>query len=549
MKRTKLNLKCITLLIVACATNLAISQQSSKLIIGEPDVYQDYLLLNTDPGVEGDIASWKIAIFEQYYDTINETVKERHLESIGTRELKSFLRIDPRYREKLDFLKIKVVGLDKDRNVVADDVWLQNSVPPWHINNEPFCSETCVGKTYAFDVVINERVDLNGNNVGGHTVTFRDHNTSQNQGGYIPEYRHMTFNQASTLHSNSSTQCADDLTETYCHYGINDFNVSDGTSFFGQGGDGIDGVKLKMRENITQADQLKDRDGNVLTGTVYSIQKRLGKWQNQVDLSDELANDPATPCGQFGTSITSMINYANNNLDLIDDLSCNGFGGGSNPFGGYTRNVWSDLHDGWIDSDEDIWDILDEVGETINETGFDDNNTGVDWWPSDDVSQVQLINIKKGVNQSKTQSTKTLYRDSLFNQNGEPNYNNISMKRGLYNVSLTLEGGYTFPLLLEKTTTETTGFDNTNFLNVNIYPNPIVSGDLTISLEADATLKFDYKILDGQGAELYSRDNITLSKDTSMDLYVPVDDFPSGSLIHVFEMSDGSSVSYNSIKN
>lgn len=93
------------------------------------------------------------------------------------------------------------------------------------------------------------------------------------------------------------------------------------------------------------------------------------------------------------------------------------------------------------------------------------------------------------------------------------------------------------------------GFAHTNFLNVNIYPNPIASGNHTIEMEADATLNFDYKILDGQGAEIYNKDNITILKDNTLDLYVPVDNFPSGTLVHVFEMSDGSSVSYNTVKN
>lgn len=540
----KFNLKDLLLIVPVFAIQFTTAQQQVDLIVGEPDIYQDYILLN--PEVDSSIVSWEVLISSLYYDTVTQSVESKNLAKLGTRSLDSYVRIDPFYRSKFEYLRIVVNGLDQNKTPIVTDKW-ESSVPPGHITHVPRCWNTCVGKTYAFDVVINDRVNLQNVLQSGHTVSYREHNTVKDGSAYIPEYRHMSFNEANTLDNNSFSQCDDDLTETYCHYNINDYADPEGTNFFIP--DGIDGIKLIKREGITAADQLKDKNGVVLIGTVYSIQKHLGKWQDEnFTMSDELANEADIPCGDFLNSITAMINHANSNINLNNDLSCNGFGGGVDPWGDLPFNVWSDLHNDWVDWDEDIYDILDYM-ENVFDDNFDGNTSGVDWWPSDDVSQIQLINIGKGVSEGATQSTIVLYRDSLFNSNGEPNYNDITLQQGLYNIHFTLIGGRTFPLILGKTNSETQGFAHTNFLDVNIYPNPITSGNLTIAMEADATLNFDYKILDGQGAEIYNKDNVTINKDNALDLFVPVNNFPGGTLVHVFEMSDGSSVSYNSIKN
>lgn len=542
----KNNLKCIALsiLVLAFSAKSSFTQQQDDLIIGKPDVYQDYILLN--PEADSSIVNWEVVVSRLYYDTVTNSVESKDLVKLGTRGRDSYIRLDPFYREKYDYLKVVVYGLDDNNQVVASDNWYKSEAP-YTIRKEPRCWNTCVGKTYAFDVVINDRVNLQGVLQSGHTVSYRPHNTVEDGSAYIPKYRHLTFNEANTIDNNSTTQCAADLSETYCHYGITNFNSAYGDNFFTVGG--IDGVKIIKREGITTDDQLKDKNGVVLTGTVYSIQKDIGKWQDEnFTMSDELANEADIPCGDFLNSITSMINHANSHINLDNNLSCNGFGGGVDPWADLPFNVWSDLHDDWVNWDEDIYDVLDTM-EYVFDDNFDGNTSGVDWWPSDDVSQIQFINIGKGVSEAATQSTIVLYRDSLFNSNGEPNYNDITLQQGLYNIHFTLAGGHTFPLILGKTNSETQGFAHTNFLDVNIYPNPITSGNLTIAMEADATLNFDYKILDGQGAEVFNKDNITIQKDNSTDLFVPVDNFPSGTLMHVFEMSDGSTVSYNSIKN
>jgi hypothetical protein len=414
------------------------------------------------------------------------------------------------------------------------------------------CEKSCIGKTYAFTIRINDRYQY-GNLLPGHQVDVVA------KTGYPYEYEYFSNTAFNNMMSNSqgmnnTSSCDPSQSNTLCHYGLNYNTVA---SWLASPNGASGNNSTFIRHSGLPAGTFQDKNGgDINESTVWAVAKNFGKWRLEpVKVSNQLANDAATPCGQFGPSLTSMINYANNTIPLTQSLSCNGWAAGG---GGVDPKPWDDMNFGgfvWSsnenNNDENAFDLIEEVGDIISDD-FAGNNTGVPWWPSDSIRQIRIVNLGSNGANSACQGVIELYRDSLFvSETGELNYQSIALQPGLYSF-LFINEDYQIdlsPLIMEKTNQSVSTTALSSYLTVeSIFPNPIESGELTTRVSADASLTFDYKITSVNGVIFYTQNDISIAKDKGMKLIIPSVDLPSGSLIHTFIFEDGSTTSMTTIK-
>jgi hypothetical protein len=291
-----------------------------------------------------------------------------------------------------------------------------------------------------------------------------------------------------------------------------------------------------------------DLTNSPITGTVYGIAKDLGLWGNSGTTieTNVLAGMPGTGCGQIMQWAINKINTASGpnggpnritengkpQLECIVDFNDNNSSGSSFDMDCFNNISFQ------LGPDGDVFDYLNLVAG-CNGSSYEK------WW--DDIDQVTFSNLAD----SEADPISVLSTD-LFNQDGVFNSPNITMNEGLYTIGLIFSEDRNYlPIIKEVKQTFNSSIDLSSFFTANIFANPIIEDNFNLEMSVDATLDFRFVLTDITGVKLLSKDFV-IKKDETHTENIRLDEdtaLPPGTLIASFIFKDGSTKSYNIIKN
>jgi hypothetical protein len=140
---------------------------------------------------------------------------------------------------------------------------------------------------------------------------------------------------------------------------------------------------------------------------------------------------------------------------------------------------------------------------------------------------------------------------SLVDNNGELMKTDFTLESGLYNIAVQTKEGYYISIIKEVKKTLTNGITLAEHLNVTVFPVPITGDDFMLNLQADYKMKFQYILSDLDGTELYKK-NFVVQEGHNKNHSIKANgnaSFPSGILVNTFIFEDGSSKSFQTMKN
>ncbi len=377
------------------------------------------------------------------------------------------------------------------------------------------CKWTCNGITYAFD--IDQAVHPNGGSSIFSLNTAFDYFNSSIQMA-IPYYQYMSPTQYQQISQSSSNP---NYNQDLANYGLTNFSIN-----------GITVIQI----NATGS-SYHDVQNNVLSGTVYGVQKTLGPWNG---------NFIQTPNQAFGNTVCpNDLNWAINLMNTagggtlfsshgMPNLQClPSFD--SDPDGSdFNAECLLLLQDFILGEDGDIFDLLSQI-EACNSGG-----SPTHWWEEIDGVLINDLDI----------STPPIVINSsdLFNANGEFVSPNITLNASLYSVGIHLKNGQYIPLVKELKKQLVNSYELANLLDVVIFPVPITGEQFEINFKTQAKLKFDYVLTDFNGIELF-RKNFVIQEGQDRNYTIkPKLTMPSGFLVNIFIFEDASVKSVQTIK-
>jgi hypothetical protein len=395
---------------------------------------------------------------------------------------------------------------------------------------------------------------------------------------HIPLYRYMTPAEWSTLSFNSNAGTQWHLWNTKEHYGLH----------YEETYQNSDGIRIIYHPNAATG-QFRNMYNNIIgQGPVYGVQKTNGYFRYDIQAAEQNAILAPDKCGVLvsntGSSHSNQISdaisftvYANSKftfpaaqpqLPLYNDsLFCQqpwslpgttvtGGGGGATP----NDDDFLAVHEAWITwtlnnpnpgTGGGIFDILSSTFDDLRSRKVFENSTGVPWWPGDIFDYIQLYRVDRTTGASGFELPYTIYRDSLFNENGSLKSFQINTPAGLYNLSLTISNQtINIPLLVDfsENLVHQSTTSRCDRLDVTIFPVPIVNKKFTTQLELDERATFKYSVLDEMGSVHFSQ-GVTLGENQVHEIPVEAPHLPNGLIFHTFEIEGECVRTITTIKN
>ncbi|MEX1001025.1 MAG: hypothetical protein WDZ35_02835 [Crocinitomicaceae bacterium] len=306
------------------------------------------------------------------------------------------------------------------------------------------------------------------------------------------------------------------------------------------------GNKTIQLTDVKVEDEIRDAENNVLTGTVYGINKYLGPWAQDptpVVTAENIAVEPSTTCNE---PIGTMVDILNTNTFSSwffdgNPLFCGVGSVGVPSFDHegdeveFLNNCWTEL-EAWLEATDgsfaealELFDCKDGDGG-----GFD--------WPEN----VALVNIMPYENPNG--EVQVLKKEDLYLPNGEFVSPQITIDEGLYMIGVQFKDASYLTLWFDSVKSRVWNIPYSELLEANIFPVPIQDDEFTLSMTAKAKLKFDYVLYDLNGEELFRR-NFVIPKDHSREQIIKIHNgIPSGQLVNKFYFEDGSVLEFQTIK-
>ena len=301
-----------------------------------------------------------------------------------------------------------------------------------------------------------------------------------------------------------------------------------------------------------------DQGGNVLTGIVYGYPKGLGPWSGNLAIeTDGNHNIGIEYCNE---SLNLAINRMNNSADnllpgnpdgypLLECIPMNSSGGGGyiDPTDPTPPNPnWP----GFVS-----FTFCFENGNVVpcpNAPSVDPSNDPLIGLLNPEVVDLLIISdLNDPSVEPITIDVSSLYNTNSGNgdiTNGEFNGFNVSLSPGLYSFGFMFkEKGY-WAAIKEVPVATNLSVTQADMVDVAVYPTPIVDDKFDVTVEAYATVKFDYELRDFTG-ELLENCNFVVHKDHKVTKKINGKNIPQGNLVHRFVFEDGSVKTIQTIKN
>lgn len=213
------------------------------------------------------------------------------------------------------------------------------------------------------------------------------------------------------------------------------------------------------------------------------------------------------------------------------DLECLYETGADFDFGEGT-DAYGDPEDG------DIFDYLNEIEECAGNNGYNR------WY--NHLSGAVIVDLSDS-----TRQPVDIISKELFDPNGEFNSPSITLDEGLYSIATISNKGQYISNIMEVKNEFTSTIELASLFTAKIFPNPIPEDRFKLEMNADANLKYDFVLTDMRGTTLLRR-NFVLQKGKSHTVNIKMkgnNNLPTGTLVGTFVFKDGSTKSYNIIKN
>lgn len=508
------------------------SAQSNAIKI-LPEYSQGYLVL--DEAAYPNVDMWEIAIYKNTYPG---GVKQSTLEDSYRLGGINFINIPVEYyqRDTTDTIDYSYFVLAYDS--LGDTLVYQGperacqGCPP--ANFKELKIWKCNGRTYAWEVRLWRDDAFGSPTYGKYYLVFDqalDFTTPDDNGNGIPYYEWGPYGFFSTLCQNLPNPTALALWEWY--------GLAEGNCYMVNSN-----PKIISRPGVALQQGLRDYDCTVLSGDLWGVQKYLGSWKNALKgVPFYIGNDNLE-----NYSSSSLITYINNNniFDLETNLACSTCSGSpsfenSGWWGtGFEKPGWripnfpnTDPH-----RKHNPWSIISEMSDYLG--GDELEIIGGNIWygnmPAVQISRVDDIGMDV-----------LIERDKIFDSKGDFVGPNLVFTPGLYRFEFIDNTSTGLPYYYEIETTEDYSIYAKDFLDVTIYPVPIVGNQVSIDFEAFANVEFTYTLYD-PSLNIMNTQNFKFGKGyTGTEVITSgpsVPSWPSGNYVHYFLFTDGSYLSF-----
>lgn len=576
---------------VMLGTSMSWGQSSlPNALIGTPDVYQDYFVFNKFGNMN--VAYWFVDIHEviQINDSTTDTRFDKRVRITD----RNFYKLDSSYQNRP--LHVEIKGFNSANTLIAYDEWdwlpIPVGLPYW----KGLCKATCVAPTYAYNISILAQYEYNTNNrtsLNLHHVAGGDHTLSSGNFGSNPVvfWRNFTNVNKATFCGNGSTPAYNNPSNIYTniyapkHHG---FNWCPDAIPFGQ----WDGVNFSfIPGNLNNGFTYHEYDGTVIgaSGDVWRVAKGWGKWGEFSDnlytgtlalFDNGILDSPEYECAQmpqngsiWGSALLSVWNplfepllqkEVNSQMVTVP-LECqqmaqgSGGSGGSGGGSGWQRPwVRTVSYTGFLHVKHNkpisggtnpIFETLADL-QTINLNEFDGTNTtGIPWWPGDDVALIQIYKIDQNPDILNFEPI-NLSPSLLIDSSGNLTPFNFILQKGLYNLVLLDEEYNSFRFLFELDNNIEHSIQKADFVDVNIFPNPIDESKQQITTRVNPLINtnYTYTIVDVNNNQYYASFG-SLYQNDEVDIIIQTENLPSGQLFHRFVFDDGSIIILQTLKN
>ncbi|MCK4663706.1 MAG: hypothetical protein KAT68_12620 [Bacteroidales bacterium] len=489
---------------------------NAQVIKYNPLLTQGYLVFYEDENV----SSWEIEISQKIFNDgkFEDNGVVDKIKLLGSNYIKL-----PReyYAPDEDFYSVTVKGIGNDGKAIVS----VGSVlmPPICEDcgssggNSLDCSWKCNGETYAWS--INKYSLSDGGNA---YLSLGSNVASVDPGGYLvtPYFQYMDQTEYDYLKADHSF-----LLE---HYLISSTDI-----------DHFDNLHFTRMTGVLASDEIKNKDGYILTGIVYGVAKEKGHWNGNLIKTGYLAITDGICINSKLWAINTMNNYSDDFDQYgLPPLVCNiaGDGGGPSPI--IPDVIAAELR--WTqgeDGQDDVYDFIDYVNTVL----YGDDENSDSFWP-DDVRDISICQINTvGESYKFTES-------DLFSAEGEFIGPSFQLDAGLYNITFRFNNNSFFNIIADIKEPIINNCELSNFLEPTIFPVPIDGDNFSIKLKATASLIFTYELFDSNGNRIFD-EKLSIKKDYDEIFQIqPAGGIPSGILINRFEFKDGSYISITTQK-
>ncbi len=486
----------------------AYAQGDTTIIKMLPKEGQGYLVLNMVLN-NNLIDNWKVDIKEKIIDSNNNvtytTIKKESLYGVN------YLKIeDTIYNNDKYVLDIKAYDINRNNIGEIGDVIME---PP---NNHPFLLQNtwkCNGLYYAYEIQ-----QLYQNSTGASIFQLSTTGTGFATDPYYFQYSGNSNDADAWIiyHDRPTNLAYDSGTPTLLHY-----------------------------QNATAT--YYDATGNPITNNVYGVAKNLGPWLNApFYLEDNDGSAKKFYNNNFDNySLGAIIGfynaYANFQQAGYPPLTCQlaiETLGGEGPEINYDCLQTLYLETGYLDMDG-IYELIQAIDECSN--GGDPNQVPENNYTAfvinlSDTSNTPIINIPF---------------NGMVDENGNIIAPTFTMPKGLFYIDVINKRGQHAYFIKETTEAIINNLQQKDFLTATAFPVPIIDNTFSLHLHATANVKFTYTLTNLDGNVIYT-ENFKLAKgyDRNHQIQMPEGQIiPSGILVNRFEFSDGSVMTFQSVKN
>lgn len=543
---------------VMVGASMSLGQSNAPTCLRYPDKNQGYFVFNNHdfPSVN----FWSIKI-EQMLIAATDT-NWHFIQEIRTP--KHFIYIPSNMVYGENQVRFVIQGLSNE-SIVTEEEWLPalESSGLQHVH-----TVRCNGKTYHWALSVYNKLDENEVPNGGKFIFHSG-------GG-----KFLAFSPSNNInwlqnHNNAP------ITAIYSpkHYGVQYTQWDNGAPYqtpMSQYGVKNDKAYVYM-SNIIATDNVRDKDGELVTGNSWVVIKNLGAWGQSGGASFETVDSGTFIAGQLGVSNGSSnsvvmpnqqgwITLINQFLNIgcacapVPNYTGPGSGNSSSGFnitGSYNGSAWLDAwykyFEYWFENGgnvpsnpKPIFPSLQDLRSFV--TSFDgyEHDNDVPWWPANEVSHIFIHPIS--TDGFMTENPIQLSKHLLTNEDGTLNNYAFHLNEGLYLVRLFVANLGLFDMYIDIEDSGVQSFPLSNYLTTQIFPVPLTDNqDLLVVASTAFKMTYEYSLTDGNGNILAERRIFARAGEEQKFIFSGVN-LPSGQLFHKFVFSDGSQVVYNSIK-
>jgi hypothetical protein len=447
----------ITVLLTLIFSNQLRAQSGylRKLVYSKPTLSNQYLILKDQ---DTSIKSWGLEFYKNISDS-QVCVSRVKISGIN------FYKVPEEYLK--NETQLKVTAFDISGNQILEEGPFEICVG---CEDYGFCWWGCNGKTYAYGIFH----PMNSNIGAGHLDMGQ---LPALNPSYLHNYEWIPITEWPTFQTTKSPG----------YYGLNSFT--------------IEGNRIITLHDVNFTQNLVSANGVNCNGTVIGIAKDFGPWITTQGDVEAPTIGGQNICNQNFNWAISMLNTYNQFPNGVPQLSCNGdivahnsgTGTGTGPGVGPLFNGYETIF-------ADVNDTIEETGNIYTGLSKFSGNIGGNFNWNQDLYSVYISKVGDA-----NYSSITLFRDSLFNLNGEFIGPSFNLEQGLYTLGYQFaDNSYCSSNFYLKTPSSST-LSQSSFLSTNFFPNPVANNDLNIEFNSTARVKFTLELLDNENKSVYSK--------------------------------------------